>query len=207
MKLEDVENYMVEKAKEESLELVQDLESMQMRALNQKMSKMEELMRGQGMGYSFDFDDMMQFDGEKLPDKFKMPQLQKFNGIGDPRIHLSQYTTTMSTTKAPISLVVRLFVLSLEGMAVNWYHRLEKSIRVDWKELCSAFLKQYEYNTKLKVSIRDLELTKQRPNESFSDFLTRFMNKAGLMKNKLTKKDQVRMVVVMFHLIWSRGYK
>ena len=59
MKFEDVENYMVEKAKKESLELVQDLESKQMRALNQKMTKMEELMRGQGIGYSFDFDDMM----------------------------------------------------------------------------------------------------------------------------------------------------
>ena len=45
------------------------------------------------------------------------------------------------------------------------------------------------------MSIRDLELTKQKPNESFSDFLTRFMNKVGLMKNKLAEKDQVRMVV------------
>ena len=66
---------MVEKAKKESLELVQDLESKQMKALTQKMSKMEELMRGHSMSYSFDFDDMMQFDGDKLPDKFKMPQL------------------------------------------------------------------------------------------------------------------------------------
>ena len=46
MKFEDVENYMVEKAKKESLEFVQDLESKQMKALNQKMSKMEDLMRG-----------------------------------------------------------------------------------------------------------------------------------------------------------------
>ena len=75
MKFEDVENYMVEKAKKESLELVQDLESKQMKALTQKMSKMEELMRGQGMGYSFDFDDMIQFDRHKLPNKLKMPQL------------------------------------------------------------------------------------------------------------------------------------
>ena len=61
--------------------------------------------------------------------------------------------------------------------------------------MCAAFLKQYEYNTKLEVSIRDLELTKQKYNESFFDFLTRFMNKAGLMKNKLAEKDQVRMIV------------
>ena len=156
---------------------------------------MEELMRGQGMGYSFDFDVMIQFDGDKLSDKFKMPQLQKFDGTGDPRIHLSQYTIIMSATKASIFMVARLFVLSLEGMAVNWYHGLEKLIRADWKELCSTFLKQYEYNTKLEVSIRDLELTKQKSNESLLDFLIRFMNKAGLMKNKLTEKDQVRMLV------------
>ena len=64
---------MVEKAKKESLELVQDLESKQMKALTQKMSKKEELMRGQGIGYSFDFDDIIQFEGDKLPNKFKMP--------------------------------------------------------------------------------------------------------------------------------------
>ena len=75
MKFEDVENYMVEKAKRESLEQVWELESKKIKALTQKMSKMEELMRGQDMWYSFDFDDMMQFEGDKLPDKFKMPQL------------------------------------------------------------------------------------------------------------------------------------
>ena len=59
----------------------------------------------------------------------------------------------------------------------------------------TIFLKPYDHNTRLEVSIRDLELTKQKFNESFSDFLTRFMNKVGLMKNKLAKKDQVRMIV------------
>ena len=75
MKLEDVEDYMVEKAKRESLELVQEPESKQMKALTHKMSRMEELMRGQGMSYFFDFDDMMNTEGDKFPDKFKMPQL------------------------------------------------------------------------------------------------------------------------------------
>ena len=92
---------------------------------------------------------------------------------------MSQYTTIMSTTKALLSVVAWLFVLSLEGIAMNWYHELEKSIRADWRELCATFLKQYEYNKKLEVSIRDLELTKIKPNESFSNFLTRFINKAG----------------------------
>ena len=45
------------------------------------------------------------------------------------------------------------------------------------------------------MSIKDLELTKQKSNESFSDFLTIFMNKVGLIKNKLAKKDHVRMII------------
>ena len=43
IKFEDVENYMVEKAKKESLELTQDSKSKQIKILTQKMSKMEEL--------------------------------------------------------------------------------------------------------------------------------------------------------------------
>ena len=45
------------------------------------------------------------------------------------------------------------------------------------------------------MSIRDLELTKQKLDESFSDFLTRFMNKANLMTNKLAEKDRMRIIV------------
>ena len=38
-------------------------------------------------------------------------------------------------------------------------------------------------------------MTKQKDGESFSEFLTRWRNKAALMKNKPFEKDQVRMVV------------
>ena len=103
-----------------------------MQALNQKMSKIEELMRGKCMGYLFDFDEMFSIEGDKLPDKLKIPQLQKFNGSRDPRIRLSQYTTTMSTTKALLAIVTKLFILSLKDITMNWYHGLEKSIRANW---------------------------------------------------------------------------
>ena len=73
--LEDVENYMIEKAKRESLEQVQEQESKQMQALNQKMTKMEELMRGQSMGYSFDIDNILCTEENKLLDNFETPQL------------------------------------------------------------------------------------------------------------------------------------
>ena len=80
---------MIKKAKKESPEQVQEQESKQMKALTQKMSEMEEMMGGQSMGYSFDFDDILCTKENKLLDNFEVPQLPKFNGVGDPRIHLS----------------------------------------------------------------------------------------------------------------------
>ena len=71
--VEDVENNMIKKAKKESLEQVQEQESKQMKALTQKMSKMEELMGGQSMGYSFDFADILCTEENKLLDNFEVP--------------------------------------------------------------------------------------------------------------------------------------
>ena len=93
---------------------------------------MEELMGGQSMGYSFDFANILCTGENKLLDNFEVPQLPKFNGAGDPRIHLRQYLTVMSITKAPLSVVTKLFVLSLEGTIVNWYYSLKKSIQANW---------------------------------------------------------------------------
>ena len=63
MKFENVGDYIIEKAKKESPELVQ--KSKQTQALNQKMSKMEEMTRGQDMGYSINFEDMKNIEGDE----------------------------------------------------------------------------------------------------------------------------------------------
>ena len=124
-----------------------------------------------------------------------MPQQPKFNDTGDPRIHLRQYLTVMSIAKAPLSVITKLFVLSLEGTIVNWYYSLEKSIQANWSELFTAFLKHYESVTKLRTSVGDLELAKQRRNKSLSDSLIRFMNNADLIKNELIEEDEVGMII------------
>ena len=51
------------------------------------MFKIEELIRGKGIGYSIGFDDILCMEGDKFFYKFKMPKLQKFNRSGDPRIY------------------------------------------------------------------------------------------------------------------------
>ena len=44
-----------------------------MQTLNQKMSKMEEMIRGQDMGYSINFDDMKNIERDELNIKLRTP--------------------------------------------------------------------------------------------------------------------------------------
>ena len=78
---------------------------------------------------------------------------------------------------------------------MSWYYSLEKSIQANWSELSTTFLKHYESITKLRTSVRDLDLAKKRRNKLLSDSLTRFMNNADLMKNELIEEDQEEMII------------
>ena len=73
--------------------------------------------------------DSMTFE-EQLPAQFKMPDMAKFNGNGDPRVHLRQYVSMMSSTGLSQRQVQKMFGMSLEGAHVVWYHNLEKAVKM-----------------------------------------------------------------------------
>ena len=54
------------------------------------------------------------------------------------------------------------------------------------------FLKQYSYNTQIEVSLLKLQSLTQSQNESFIDYITRFIEKAAYMRNYPDEIDQVR---------------
>ncbi|KAJ9180871.1 hypothetical protein P3X46_009064 [Hevea brasiliensis] len=124
-----------------------------------------------------------------------MPDLPKFDGTGDPKTHISSYLIVMKTTGLTKNQVTQFFSMSLEGVASSWYHGLEATVRKEWKELVERFVQQYYYNTALDVTLRDLETTKQKRNETCSEYLLRWRKKAMKMTKRPSEKDQVRLVV------------
>ena len=92
----------------------------------------------------------------------------------------------MKPTGLTKAQIVEQFPLSLTGAAVKWYYTLDAHVQQNWKELCSAFVKQYGLNSQFEVSLKELQNIKQGPNESFTDFLNRWREKLALMKHKPT---------------------
>ena len=83
----------------------------------------------------------------------------------------------------------------LEGVVIQWYYTLDAHVQQDWKELCSAFIKQYGLNSQFEVSLRELQNTTKESDEPFTDFLTRWREKLAQMKYKPAESDQLDLAI------------
>ena len=66
----------------------------------------------------------------------------------------------MAATKLTESQIVWFFFTSLKEGLRAWFFDFEDEIKNDWLLLTQKFIKQYEYNTQLDITHRDLETTK-----------------------------------------------
>ena len=60
-----------------------------------------------------------------LPVEFRMPDIERYIGIGCPRIHLQLYTVVMHGHRLDETQMIMLFPLSLSGGAQRWFGPFE----------------------------------------------------------------------------------
>ena len=101
-----------------------------------------------------------------------MSDIERYTGIGCPRIHLQLYSVIMSGHRLDKTHMIMLFPLSLSGAAQWWFASLDLSRHRTWTNLAQEFLRQYSFNTVVDVSYRELEALKQRPNETVTSFIS-----------------------------------
>nr|CAN77309.1 hypothetical protein VITISV_017492 [Vitis vinifera] len=78
------------------------------------------------------------FDGApvaSLSAKFRMPEIERYTGIGCPSIHLRLYSTVMRAHGLDEAQMVMLFPMSLSSAAQHWFASLDASRRRIWDDL------------------------------------------------------------------------
>ena len=111
-----------------------------------------------------------------------MPDIERYSGIGCPKIHLRLYSTVMRAHGIDDAQLVALFPMSLSGAAQRWFASVEPSRLRTWEDVAREFLTQ-------------LEATRQRPEESISSFVTRRRAKVAGMIDRPKEQDQIDMVL------------
>ena len=62
-----------------------------------------------------------------VPSKFRLPQLEPFDGLKDPQEHLNTFKTTLGLQQPPDEILYRSFPTTLKGTAKEWFTKLPTS--------------------------------------------------------------------------------
>ena len=113
-----------------------------------------------------------------LPQKFRMPQIEIYDGVKDPLDHLETFKTLMHLQKIPDEIMCRAFPTTLKGLARIWFSRLTPNSINTFKELNAQFTSHFIGGHRYKRSMACLMSIKQREDETLRSYITRFNKEA-----------------------------
>ena len=130
-----------------------------------------------------------------LPAKFRMPDIERYSGIGCPKIHLRLYNTVMRAQGIDDAQLVALFPMSLSGVAQRWLASIEPSRLRTWEDMAHEFLTQFAFSADIDVSRQELEAARQKLDESISSFVSHWRAKVAGMIDRPKEQDQIDIVI------------
>ncbi|XP_077251627.1 uncharacterized protein LOC143890831 [Tasmannia lanceolata] len=135
------------------------------------------------------------FPGVTLPPKFKIPDFAKYDGSGSPRSHLKMYINALEQYGLNSQQMVKLFQMSLSGVACKWFLTLDSAYTKTWEDIVEKFIEQFSYDDGVEVTRRDLKMLKQQLHEPFSTFVKKWRRKAAQMTNRPSEEDQLSIII------------
>ena len=143
--------------------------------INENMNKMEEMIRrASKMEDLMDYNSFLLFPNVRLPPKFKMPTLDKFDWTSCPKSHLKMFIRAMQPLGKTEEVLAQMFQNTLTGATLRWFINQDDARARSWEDICREF-----HNIEVDITMRDLETTKQEPKESFSTFITKWRANAS----------------------------
>ena len=109
-----------------------------------------------------------------LPAKFKMPQVEAFDGVKDPVDHLNTYKNQMELHGYQDPVWCRAFAITLKGPALAWFNRLPLSSISSFRELSIAFVSHFIGARTYRKPSYHLLTIKQGLQENLRSYVQRF---------------------------------
>ena len=78
-----------------------------------------------------------------VPSKFRLPQLEPFDGLKDPLDHLNTFKTTLGLQQPPDEILCRSFPTTLKGAAKEWFNKLPTSSIDTFEQLSGSFVHHF----------------------------------------------------------------
>ena len=109
-----------------------------------------------------------------LPTKFRMPEVETFDGVKDPVDHLNTHKNKMELHGYQDPIRWRAFATTLKGLALAWFNRIPPSSISSFRELSIAFVSHFIRARTYRKPSYHLLIVKQGSQESLKSYVQRF---------------------------------
>ncbi|XP_030941986.1 uncharacterized protein LOC115967013 [Quercus lobata] len=109
-----------------------------------------------------------------VPSKFRLPQLEPFDGFKDPQDHLNTFKMTLGHQQSPDEILCCSFATTLKGAAREWFTKLPNSSIDNFDQLSSAFLRHFIGGQRPKRLVDYLLTVRQGEKETLRSYVKRF---------------------------------
>ena len=108
-----------------------------------------------------------------IPRDFRFPDL-KYSGRSDPLVNIKRFNDMTGVQGLTPAQRCRVFPLTLEGQAREWYHKLPRGSIKGYEQICQELAKQFRGAVALEDDMMELMGMKQEEHESLRDFVKRY---------------------------------
>ncbi|XP_050256497.1 uncharacterized protein LOC126701998 [Quercus robur] len=125
-----------------------------------------------------------------VPSKFRLPQLEPFDGLKDPQDHFNTFKTTLGLQQPPDKILCRSFPTTLKGAAREWFTKLPTSSIDSFEQLSNTFLRHFVGGQCPKRPTDHLLTIRQGEKETLRSYVKRFTRET-LEVNEVDDKVQL----------------
>ena len=106
--------------------------------------------------------------------KFRLPQLESFDGLKDPQDHLNTFKTKLGLQQPLDEILCRSFPTTLKGAVREWFTKLPTSSVNNFEQLSNAFLRHFIRGQRPKRLAGHLLIIRQGEKETLRSYVKRF---------------------------------
>jgi len=144
------------------------------------------------------YEDLCIHSDVELPEGYKPPKFEMFDGTGDPRVHLRAYYDKFVGVEKDEKIRRKLFMRSLTGDALSWYISQDPKKWYNWVSMALDFMDRFRFNTENEPDVFYIQNLKKKPTETFRENATHWRSEAAKVRPSL-EEEQMNKFFVRAH--------
>nr|XP_033515291.1 uncharacterized protein LOC117279792 [Nicotiana tomentosiformis] len=131
----------------------------------------------------------------ELPNGYKPPMFEIFDGTGDPKVNLRTYCDKLVGVGKNEQIRMKLFVRSLTGDALSWYIRQNPKKWANWVSMKLDLMDRFRFNIENAPDVFYIQNLKKKLTETFREYATHWRSEAAKVRLPLEEEQMNKFFV------------